>query len=96
MLQRSMLIDKAGFFIGWMPDGLDGITVEEAVLPRNAEREVSLSVPVSEMPLVKIRALSTAEAVLRVILRRPSMARICCGCWRWAIPRRCLPAPQAI
>lgn len=74
VLQRSMVIDQTGSFIGWMPDDLDGIILE-AVLPREAERRPGLSEPAIDPSTVKIRALSTTEAVLRVILRRPSMAR---------------------
>jgi len=74
VLQRSMVIDQTGFFIGWMPDDLDGIILE-AVPSDDAERQTSRSEPAIDPPRVEIRALSTAEAVARVILRRPSMAR---------------------
>ncbi len=78
-----------------MPDGLDGITVEEAVLPRNAEREVSLSVPVSEMPLVKsalFRPLRRSCGDTAAAIDGADLLRLLAV----AIPRRCLPAPQAI
>ncbi|BCH53841.1 glycosyltransferase family 2 protein [Agrobacterium vitis] len=71
ILKRSLIVNKAGRFLGWMPDDLDAITLVGTVMVPQAKEGAAAG----RQPTVTIRTLSIAEAVLRVLIRWPHTAR---------------------